>query len=150
MRRMKRLRRQRARRIPALVASLALFLLGSNYCVLGVLSGDTGMVCMSMPSDASSAAVPACHRAVPATDSGSEKPAAMPSCCPDPVVAPASPVVEKADAAFTPLADDAIAALVSVAAPASLQWHGHRPAPDTRSPTRLARAPVPARAPPLA
>lgn len=147
---MKRLGSHRARRIPALIASLTLFLVGSNYCVLSALSGDTGMACLTMPSDASSAAVPACHRAAPATDSGSEEPAAKPSCCPDPVVAPASPVVEKADATFTPLANDALAAVVSIASAATIQWHGHRPAPDVQTPTRLARAPGPARAPPLA
>src|SRR5512134_3970318 len=119
------LRRRRARRLPTLIASLALFLLGGNYCVLAALVGDTGMACLTMPSDASSAAVPACHRAATATDSGSEEPAAKPSCCPDPVVAPTSPVVEKADAAFTPLADDALAAAVSVASTGTIQWHGH-------------------------
>lgn len=141
---------RRARRIPALIASLALFLLGSNYCVLSALSGDTGMACLTLPGDASSAAVPACHRAAPATDSQSDQPAATPSCCPDPVVAPAPPVVEKADATFTPLTDAVLATVISFASPTAIDRHGHRPAPDGQPPTRLTRAPAPARAPPLA
>jgi len=144
------LRSRRARRIPALIASLALFLLGSNYCVLGALGGDTRMACLTMPSDASSAAVPACHRAAPATDSQSEKPAAKPSCCPDPVVAPTTPVVEKADAAFTPLSEATFATVISLAPPTAIDRHGHRPAPDGQPPTRFTHAPAPARAPPLA
>ncbi len=141
---------RRARRTPALIASLALFLLGSNYCVLGALGGDTRMACLTVPGDASSAAIPACHRAAPATDSHSKKPTAKPCCCPDPVVAPASPVVEKADASFTPLAHAVLATLISFTSPTAIDSHGHRPSPDGQPPTRLSRAPAPARAPPLA
>lgn len=144
------IRGHRARRIPALIASLALFVVGSNYCVLSGLAGDTSMACLTMPRDASAAAVPACHRTAPATGSQHEKPAARPSCCPDPVMASAAPLVEEADTVSRPLADDMLATVISAASPATIQWHGHRPAPDGPTPTRLARAPVQARAPPLA
>ena len=140
----------RARRTPALIASLALFLLGSNYCVLGALVGDTRMACLTVPGDASSAAIPACHRAAPATDSHSKKPIAKPCCCPAPVVAPAAPVVDKADATFTPIAPAVIATVISFASPTTIDLHGHRSAPDGQPPTRLTHAPAPARAPPLA
>lgn len=146
---MQTFRSRRAHR-PALIAALALFVLGSNYCVLGALCRDTGMACLTTPSTASSAAVPACHHAAPATASHSKQPAARPSCCPDPVVAPASPVVEKWNAGFTPLSDAILASVIAVASPTAIDLHGHRPAPDGQPPPRLVYAPAPARAPPLA
>ena len=149
MARMHSLRGRRARALPALIAALA-FLLGSNYCLLVALGGRTPMACMGVPAVGSAAAMPSCHHAAPATGEHSKKPAAKPSCCPDPVVAPASPVIEKTDLASSPIAQAALAACVEPAAPASIERHGHRPSPDDRPPTRLARAPVPARAPPLA
>lgn len=150
MHRMNRFRGTRARRAPALVVALALFLLGGNYCVLSGLAGDTGMACLSLPADAAAAAVPACHRAAPQSEPGSNPPAARPSCCPDPVLTPAAPVIEKADGGFASLADLALAAVASPASPAALDRHGQRPAYDDHPPTRLACAPAPARAPPLA
>lgn len=143
-------RRHRSRRAPALIAALGLFLLGSNYCLLGALSGDTRMACMNLPRDASSAAVPACHRAASATSSESEQPPATPSCCPKPAVAPVTPVIEDADAAPSPLADAVFATVLPADSPDAIDPHGHPPAPDGEPPTSLTRAPVPARAPPLA
>ena len=143
-------RSHRARRVPALIATLALFLLGSNYCVLSALSGDTRMACLTMPGDASSAAVPACHRAAPASDSHSGRPAAKPSCCPKPLLIPSSPVIESAAGSSVPVVDGVIAAVISFASPAAIDRHGQRPVTDGQAPTRLARAPAPARAPPLA
>lgn len=141
---------RRARRLPAMIAALASFLLGTNFCVLAGLGGDTRMACLSMAKDAASAAVTACHRAAHAKGSDSQRPAARPSCCPDPVVAPATPAPEKADAASSPVADAPLALIAASAWPAPGAWNGHRPAPDGQPPTRLARAPVLARAPPLA
>ena len=143
------LRRPRARRVPALIASLALFVMGSNFCVLSALSGDTRMACMAMPSDASSAAVPACHRAAPATDSRSDEPVPTPSCCPKPAIAPASVTVAQAADAFTTLEDALFATVIPVASPDVIDLHGHRPSPDGQPPTRLTRAPAPARGPPF-
>ena len=141
------LRSRRARRIPALIAALGLFLVGTNYCVLAGLAGDTRMACLTVSGDAG---VPACHRAHAAKHSDSSRPAAKPSCCPDPVVAPATPTLDKADANGPPAADVPLAAVVVAASPMVATWHGHRPAPDGQPPTRLARAPDSARAPPLA
>lgn len=147
---MKRLLSHRSRRVPALIASLALFLLGSNYCVLSALSGDTHMACLTTPGDAASAAVPACHRAAPAKDHGSTKPAAKRSCCPDPVVAPAGPAIEKADGTLTALPHAIVAPNATLASPAAIDRHGPPPAPDAEPPPRFTHAPTPARAPPLA
>ena len=141
--------RHRALHVPALIASLALFLMGSNYCVLTALSGDTRMACMSMPGDPAAGAVPACHRAAP-TDRHSRTPAPKPSCCPRPLVAPAAPVIETPVGSIA-LDDDAIAApAVTPASAATRAWRGHRPAPDGQPPPRLVCAPISARAPPLA
>lgn len=150
MDRMKRLRRHR---LPAAIlstATLALFLMGSNYCVLSALSGDTRMACLTMPGDASSAAVPACHAAAPASDHDADEPAAAPSCCPDPVVAPIAPVLEKADGVFVPLAEAVLASILITASPTAVDRHGRPAAPEAEPPPRFIHAPVPARAPPLA
>jgi hypothetical protein len=140
--------RLHGRRVQALIAALA-FLVGSNYCLLAAVGGRTPMACLSVPALTSGAAVPACHHAA-ATGDHSKKPAAKPSCCPDPVVAPASTVIGKTDAAASPVADAILVASLAPAAATAIERHGHRPTPDDRPPTRLARAPVPARAPPLA
>lgn len=150
---MKRFRSHRPRRVPAPIsalAALALFLLGSNYCVLSALSGDSGMACLTIPGDASGAALPACHGAAPSGDHDSTKPASTPSCCPDPVVAPAAPVIEQADGTFTPLAHAVLATTISPATQAAIDRHGQRTVPDGQPPPRFTHAPAPARAPPLA
>ena len=144
------LHRRRARSTPALIASLAQFLMGSNYCVLSALSGNAGMACLMMPGDASSAPVPACHAAAPASDHDADEPAAASSCCPDPVVAPIAPVLEKADGAFMPLADAVLASILVPASPTAVDRHGQPVAPDAEPPPRFTHAPSPARAPPLA
>jgi hypothetical protein len=147
---MHRLRRRRARRAPALIAALGLFLAGTNYCVIAGLAGNTRMACLTVPSDAAAAALPPCHRTHAAKDSDSQRSDATPSCCPHPVVAPVAPTLDKADAMGPPVADALVAALAARASPPIAAWHGHRPAPDGEPPTRLARASAPARAPPLA
>lgn len=147
---MKRLRSHRARRLPTLIAAIALFLTGSNYCMLSALAGDTRMACLATPGDASEAAVPACHRAAARTPSDTKPPAATPSCCPDPVVAPLAPTIDKSDGAITLPPHALVATLDSPASPAVIDRHGPPPAADAEPPPRFAHAPVPARAPPLA
>ena len=141
--------RRRTSRTPVLIAALALFLVGSNYCMLSALAGNASMACLRAPG-ASAASVPACHRAAAPTDSHSKPPAAKPSCCPDPVVAPVAPTIEKTVGAITLLPHAVVATIVSPASSAAIDRHGPRPAPDAEPPPRLAHAPTPARAPPLA
>ena len=154
MDRMKRLRRQRLPAAIFSIAALALFLAGSNYCMLSALAGDTRMACLATPGDASAAAVPACHRVARRTQSDSkptsEPPGAKPSCCPDPVVAPITPAIEKADGAITLLPHAVVVTIASPVSPAAIDRHGPRPAPDAEPPPRFTLAPAPARAPPLA
>jgi len=153
-------RRFRSRPFPALIAALGLFLLGNNYCVLAVLAGDARMACTATAADAGS--VPACHRSVAASvptghgaatagDEGTKRPTGKPSCCPAPVVTPAAPFLEKSDVALHVLPHAELAVSNVGVSPATFCiWHGHRPAPDGQPPTRLACAPLAARAPPLA
>jgi hypothetical protein len=135
----------RARRSPALIACLALFLVGSNYCLLSAWGGNAAMACLSLPTAAAQAPV-RCHHCAPAR-AGHEN--ARPSCCPAPVVTPQALAIDRDDAA-TPTPSDLFAAVVPASLPIASAWHGHRVLPDGRPPTRLARAPLPARAPPLA
>ena len=145
---MNRLRTHRAPRVAGHIASLALFLLGSNYCLLGALRGDTRMACMLAPGAATAAAVPSCHHAAPTPKSSSDRPASRPSCCPNPLVVPATPSLQ--DESGIPAATAILANVgepLGVPAPAR---HGHVTPPDGQPPTRLTHAPAPARAPPLA
>src|SRR5688572_16076359 len=84
----------RGARTAALIACLGLFLLGSNYCLLSAWSGTGDMACLAMP--APEAKPSACGKC---SGRGAEKPAdAGRSCCPDPVVAPSAPAVDKPSA----------------------------------------------------
>ena len=134
----------------ALVASLALYLMGSNYCLLSAWGGNTGMACMTTPGDGSTSAVPACHHAAPVGKSPAGRPVAKRSCCPAPVVAANAPTLAKAEAVPASPAEAVPVAVATLAPPMATDRHGRRAAPDGQPPTRLARAPVPARAPPLA
>lgn len=137
----------RARRVPAIVAGLALFLVGSNYCLLGAWGGNAAMACIALPATA--AQTPArCHHCAPASSrAGHEN--TRPSCCPAPVVTPQALSIDRHDVA-TPIAFDLFAVVASPSPQLASAWHGHRVLPDGRPPTRLARAPLLARAPPLA
>lgn len=137
----------RARRMPALIAGLALFIAGSNYCLLSGWAGNADMACLALPKPSAPSTAAKCHHcAGPSSDAQAGSETARPSCCPAPVVAPSAPALDR---------DDAVAAspLVLVVVDSSPQlmsaWHGHRALPDGRPPTRLARAPLPPRAPPL-
>jgi len=149
---MNRLRRSRRVRLPALIACLALFLAGSNYCLLSAWGGNTRMACLVLPGTASAATkAPQCGHCAPAkTPVGTGKTTATPSCCPAPVVTPSAPSIEKGSA-FPGLS---VAAFIAAASDPSPQytsvWQGRPLLPDGQPPTRLARAPLSSRAPPLA
>jgi len=131
-----------ARRSVARIALLALFLAGSNVCLLSAWAGNASMACLTLPGTAAQA--PRCHHCAPASRAGHES---ARSCCPDPVITPASIALDRVDTTATPIAEMDLAA-VSLQ-PANV-WHGVRENSDGRPPTQLARAPLPARAPPLA
>lgn len=149
---MNRLRRHRARQIPALIVSLALFVVGSNYCLLSAWGGNTRMACMTVPRDAA-AATPAsqCHHCAPA---GKRSPTgdadAGRSCCPSPVVVPSAPSLEKEGAIAAPSVAAFLAVVVDSSPLLVGSWHGRLLLPDGQPLTRLTRAPLSARAPPLA
>jgi hypothetical protein len=138
----------RARRLPALIASLALFVLGSNYCLLGAWAGDADMACLSLPKVATSAPAKCHHCLPPAGREPARGETPTPSCCPAPVVTTPAPTLDRDTGATQALA--MVVDLSSQSLPIASAWHGHRALPDGRPPTRLARAPLPARAPPLA
>jgi hypothetical protein len=141
------LRVLRARRVPARIACLALFLAGSNFCLLSAWGGNAAMACLTLPRAAAQA--PArCHHCAPSPASRAGHESAR-SCCPDPVVTPQALAIDRDDAAG-PTSSDLFVAVVPVSLPVASAWHGLRVLPDGRPPTRLARAPLPARAPPLA
>lgn len=87
------------RRKATAVFGLALFMLGSHYCLVGALlpGGMDAMACMapvatkSVAGDAAHAAMPACHRGAAADENGEDTaPATTSPCCVSltPVVAP--------------------------------------------------------------
>ena len=143
------------RRLPALIACLALFVVSSNYCLLIAWGGNTRMACLAVPRDA--AAAPTCHHSAPAGQhspagkhSRQGDPNAGRSCCPSPVVAPSAPSLDK-DAAVAPTSSAAFLAVVPAPSPLLVgSWHGRPPLPDGQPPTRFPSAPLCARAPPLA
>jgi hypothetical protein len=138
------LRVLRARRVPVRIAFLALFLAGSNVCLLSAWGGNAAMACLTLPGAATQA--PRCHHCAPSPASRTGQQSAR-SCCPDPVVTPASIALDRCDTPATPVAEMDLAAVSPQPASA---WYGYRACSDGRPPTRLARAPLPARAPPLA
>jgi hypothetical protein len=140
---MKPFRRPGAVRSMALIACLGLFLAGSNYCLLTGWSGIGDMACLTMPVP--QAGPPACGKCA---GHGEDKPkTAQRSCCPAPVVAPSAPALDKADA---PAAVLFTLATVAPSAPALASHRGLPAASESPPPARLVRAPLPARAPPLA
>jgi hypothetical protein len=147
-------RASRARRVPALIACLALFIMGSNYCMLSAWGGNADMACLSLPkatAPAPAAVAATCGHCLPASQTAESTTAdaepAGSSCCPAPVVTPSGPTLDRDQAVASVLFN---AVLAEPALHPASAWHGHRALPDGRPPTRLARAPLPARAPPLA
>lgn len=141
--------RARRVRLPALVACLALFLAGSNYCLLSAWAGNTSMACLVAPGEAPAAKAAKCGHCAPATKPATGGETGQ-SCCPAPVVTPSAPTVEKGSAFAGPPVTAFIAAVIVSSAPHASAWHGRQHVPDAQPPTRLARPPLPARAPPLA
>jgi hypothetical protein len=143
---MNRIRNQVGGRAPTLIA-LALFLIGSNYCLLSGWNGRTPMACLGVGRVTNAKAIPACHQK-PAGKTGA--PAAKRSCCPDPIVVPSAPAHDAASHAVVTGVSAALSVLApEPATPLGGVWRGHPPARDGRPPTDLTRAPLPARAPPL-
>ncbi|MBI1797612.1 MAG: hypothetical protein HY076_00650 [Candidatus Eisenbacteria bacterium] len=131
----------RARRAPALIAGLVLFLAGSNYCVLAAMGGNARMACMTVVTNPAPRC-PLCAHHAPAKHEG-----ARPSCCPAPVVAPKAPSL----ATIVLVAGPVIALALDAHATPIVTLHRGRPAAsESPPPARLVRAPLPARAPPLA
>lgn len=140
--------------------ALALFLAGTNYCLVGMIAASTGhgsgVSCMAIGSPGS------CHEAPRASHCGgaSADRAASPQGSPAPAPAGTAPCC----VALAPvlamqgakiLAGDlgpAIPRIIAAAepAPVSSSWHGHRDFHDTGPPPLHSRAPLSPRAPPLA
>ncbi len=122
---------------------LLVFLVGSNNCLLGAMSGAR-MDCLVLPGSAA----PKCPHCAPAKHLPARS--AGRSCCPDPAIAPASLLLEPPAATVTP--DLALHETVADHASALTPWYGHGPpvALNERPPASHSRAPLPARAPPLA
>jgi hypothetical protein len=130
-------------RSAALIACLGLFLAGSNYCLLAGWSGVGDMACLTVPAPEAGPA--ACGKCSGHDENASKS--SQRSCCPAPVVAPSAPTIDKADAPAVPL----IALATEAPTTAALASHRGRPAAfESPPPARLVRAPLPARAPPLA
>jgi hypothetical protein len=147
---MTRHRQDRARRTPVLILCLALFMVSSNYCLLSAWGGNSSMACLALPKQAVNATRGCHHCAVPSAPSSHGKPASGRSCCPAPVVTPSATSLDKHEAISVPLMASLAAAPQALPAPPAGAWHGRRALSDGRPPTRYARAPLPARAPPLA
>ncbi len=147
---MHRLNHPSARRSALVLAGLALFLLGTNYCLVGAIAGADRMpmACM-MPPAADADASPAghCHGKASDDDAGAPPPT-LPCCVAfAPVVAPA---VAFGDAGALPLVGVVVTdAFVSFDAPAA-SGHLLRAPPDGPPPDVASRAPLSSRAPPLA
>ena len=148
---MNRLRSLRACRVPALIACLVLFVVGSNYCLLSAWSGNTRMACMTVPRDAGALPVQRCSHCAPsAKHDGPGSASAGRSCCPAPVVLPSAPSLDKDVAVAAPYAVPFLAVASAPSRWFASAWHGRPRLPDGQPPTRLARARLSARAPPLA
>lgn len=147
---MNRLIRHRARRIVALTTCLALFVVGSNYCLLSAWGGNVEMACLRVPGVVAKPASAGCHHCPPARDSRAGSEDARPSCCPAPAVAPSAPAMDRDGAGLLDASSLFVAVVVTPSPQLASAWHGHRVLPDGQPPTRLAAAPLPARAPPLA
>jgi hypothetical protein len=127
--------------------SLAVFLLGSNYCLLSAWSGNTRMACMTAQS---AAAAPVCsHCGSAAKAPRGTHPASGRSCCPPPAVAPLQVSIDASVTVAT-----AFPLLMAVLATDETQqitstWFGHPPLHDGQLPIPLVRALLSTRAPPL-
>lgn len=138
--------RSGSRRLPAIILCLAVFLIGGNYCAISAWSGNVRMACLTPPAAKAQAA--SCSHCAPG-HAARGKTAAKPSCCPAPVVTPSAPAIDKQAATAPSSLLLGLVASAELAPPAPI-WRGHTAACESPPPTRLAHAPLPARAPPLA
>jgi len=135
--------------------ALALFLAGSNYCLVGTVAGALGhgarVSCMALATPACHAAPRADHCAkaqAPAQNDPAPVRTGTAPCCVAlaPVLAMPAVKILASDFALAlpvaPATDDP--------APLSASWHGHRVFRDAGPPPLHLRAPVSPRAPPLA
>jgi hypothetical protein len=153
-----RFRHDRPRRAMA-AFSLALFLAGTHYCLVGMVASRLGahLPCMEQPVSpagschAAPVASHCSHAATPASrESRGSSPArsATPPCCVALAPVLATPGVKILATALTlslPLPP-----AVEDAAPAPPSWCGYRVTRDAGPPALLTRAPRSTRAPPLA
>jgi len=142
---MNAIRGPRSRRLVAVILCLGVFLVGSNYCAISAWSGNASMACLTAP--AAKGQAPKCSHC--STTSAKGKTSARPSCCPAPVVTPSAPAIDKHQA-IAPV--NLILGLVASAEIDELSAApcGRPAASESPPPSRLVRAPLPARAPPLA
>lgn len=141
--------------------ALALFLTGTHWCMVGVVASGFGarISCMA-PARAESGschATPAStHCAQAAAAAGRTEPlgpAAPPATGTPPCCVALAPVLSASVVEFT--VDAAAPALsvalsIEAAAPVLASWHGYRVTCDAGPPALHTRAPLSARAPPLA
>jgi hypothetical protein len=93
-------------------------------------------------------AKPTCPRCAAAHHGAGSRAETKPSCCPAPVVTPSAPTVEKSAILYV---GPVLASAIDMdAAPTVIAHRGIVAACESPPPTALARAPRPARAPPLA
>lgn len=143
--------------------ALALFLTGSNYCLVGGIASHFGArvscmapggtasgSCHEAPGASHCAQAASPHRGAPGPAHGPATPprAATPPCC-----VALSPVLAMPGVKI--VASDLIVALPAVPAtldpaPLPVSWHGHRIFRDAGPPSLHSRAPLSLRAPPLA
>ena len=131
---------------------IALFVTGSNYCLLSAWGGNTRMACMVAPGASSAtAAPPRCrHCSPPGQTSHAGRETAGRSCCPDPVLVPSAPSLDTMVASH---AAPSAAVLASVTAPSVEPFCSEHSPPRLSAgppPTGPACAPSAPRAPPLA
>jgi hypothetical protein len=128
--------------------TLAVFLLGSNYCLLSAWSGNTRMLCMSAPA---AKAGPVCSHCGPAHHApGAPDHTAGRSCCPPPALAPSLVSLDGNVAVAAQLPALNAVLLAHDVPQLTSTWFGHPPLHDGQPPTPLVRALLGARAPPLA
>ena len=147
---MMRLRYDRQLRATATFA-LALFLVGTHYCLVGDVASRFGarVSCMApAQSKAGSCQSHCAHAASPTSPARTTPRTATPPCCVAlaPVLAVA--LVKIPVEALAPALPAAPAA--QVAAPVLASWLGHRFTRDAGPPPLHSRAPLSSRAPPLA
>lgn len=135
----------------AVAATLAMFLLGTNYCLVDAFAGALGhhaqSPCHAVPARTSGGA-PCCHPQAPTPGHGNPVPSGALPCCLTYVPA-SGPQLDKIDSAtFTPLADALEVSPERINAAGARQ--GHNKGQDPPPPQSRPSAPFRGRAPPLA